>query len=371
MALNGKYISFQSIVERVYRKAGYQTVDWAEAIEIIGDTIKVIGSLPAYKNVTTNGTDANPVEVADYRAALPSDLMVLEAVRKVNLLEDADGNLSISSFSPMYENTDLYYKSPRDIWTDSVNAGTYDYTEFKQVNHVTLTGTSGTATIGGPLTKTVTFATSLSQTAANFVAANAAAYLAEGITLTADDEVLEFKATVCGFEFDTVTIANASGDLSGTVTTADSSPVQVYNIEYTYSDEYSYQFKIDNDYIITNFEEGYLELSYKAFVTDDHGFPKIPDDQRFINAITWSIIEQLDYKKWRVGEIADKVYAKSEREKLWYIGSARSKADIPSPQKMESLKNMFLRTITKTNEYTNYFKYSNIPELRYNWNKRI
>ena len=35
MALNGNFISFQSVVESVYRRAGYQTIDWAEAIEVI------------------------------------------------------------------------------------------------------------------------------------------------------------------------------------------------------------------------------------------------------------------------------------------------------------------------------------------------
>ena len=53
MALNGNFVSFQSIVEGVYRRAGYQTVDWAEAIEVIGETIRLIGVLQEYKDVTT------------------------------------------------------------------------------------------------------------------------------------------------------------------------------------------------------------------------------------------------------------------------------------------------------------------------------
>jgi len=45
MALNGNFVSFQSIVESVYRRAGYQTIDWAEAIEVIAETIRLIGVL--------------------------------------------------------------------------------------------------------------------------------------------------------------------------------------------------------------------------------------------------------------------------------------------------------------------------------------
>lgn len=365
MALNSNYISFLPLVEAVYRRAGYQSVDWAEAIEIIGETIRLIGALPAYRNVTTNGDSTNPLEVTDFRAQIPTDFVILEAIRKVNIEEDSDGALTISSFSPMIESTDLFYKSIRNNWDSTIGAGTYDYNEFKQVNIVTLSGTSGTATIGGPLSKTATFSISLTTTASNFVTTYAADYLTNNIVITSDGATITFKATDPNVEFSEVTVTNASGDLTGTVSTqTDVEQVIVQSPVYKRPSEYVYQYKLDNGYIITNFETGYIELSYKAFVVDDHGFPMIPDDQRYMEAIRWSVIENLDYKKWRVAEISDKVYAKSEANRDWYIASARSKADIPSAAKMESLKNMFLRSITKVNSADDYFKYSNIPEQR-------
>lgn len=371
MALNGQFISFEPIIESAYRRAGYQTIDWTQAIEVIGETLGLIGALPAYKNITTNGDNANPLEVADFRVALPTDLVIFQAVRKIELTEDSDGNLSISGFSTMYENTDLYYKSNRAQWNDAITTGTYDYAEFKQRDYILLSGTSGTATITetGGLTKTVTFDTNLETTASNFVTANATAYLAEGIVLTSDGDYIIFTSEESGTDFTSPTITNASGDLDGEVTSEPySEPVIVYGPELKKNYEYQYQYKIDNGYIYTNFETGFLELSYKGFVTDDHGFPMIPDDPKWIEAVRWSIIEFLDYKKWRVAEITDKVYQKSEQEKLFYIAAARSKADIPSLGKMESIKNMFLRSIIHVNEYSNYFKNSNIGERRYTQN---
>lgn len=377
MALNGQYISFQPIVERVYRRAGYQQIDWAEAIEIIGETIRLIGSIGAYKNVTTNGVDANPLEVTDYKVALPTDLISLEAIRKIQLIEEDDGTggttLKIASFVPMYEATDLYYKSPRYQWNDGITSGNYTYEEFKQVNTIALSGSSGTAIISGAgdLTKTLTFDTDLETTASNFVTTNAALYLAEDIVLTSSGDSLIFTSNISGTPFTIPIITNDSGDLDGVVASGTATdPVIVYGQEYVRSYEYVYNYKIDNGYIYTNFETGFLELSYKGFVTDDHGFPKIPDDERYIRAIEWAIIEQLDYKKWRVGEIPDKVYKHSDQQRDWYIASARSKADIPSTAKMESLKNAFLRSITKTDAYSNYFKFSNIPEKRYTHNSK-
>lgn len=88
---------------------------------------------------------------------------------------------------------------------------------------VTLAGTSGTAnvTVGG-VTKLATFATDLTTTAANFVTAWAAAYLAAGIVLTSSTADLIFEASVAGVDFATGSTANVTTDLTGThvVTTA-------------------------------------------------------------------------------------------------------------------------------------------------------
>ena len=89
----------------------------------------------------------------------------------------------------------------------------------KQVDTVTVTGTSGTANIGaaGGLTKLVTFASNLATTCTNFVAAHAAAYLAVGIVVTADDDDLVFTSANAGQEFTHPTITAATGDLDGSV----------------------------------------------------------------------------------------------------------------------------------------------------------
>lgn len=88
---------------------------------------------------------------------------------------------------------------------------------------IELTGSSGTAniTIIGGLTKLVTFAvggtTDLTQTATDFVASHAAAYLAVGITVTASTVFLIFTATI---PFADPVITNATGNQGGTVFTS-------------------------------------------------------------------------------------------------------------------------------------------------------
>lgn len=90
---------------------------------------------------------------------------------------------------------------------------------MSQIDAITLTGESGTAnvTLAGGLTKLVTFGDDLADTADDFVTSHAAAYDAVGIVVTAVEGVLIFTAKVPGTAFVHPAIANATGDLAGTV----------------------------------------------------------------------------------------------------------------------------------------------------------
>jgi len=377
MALNGNFISFQSIIESVYRTAGYQTIDWGQAVEVVGETIRLIGALPAYKDITTNGigSNPNPLEIEDYKTPIPTNMINLKAARRVILTETPNGeggtDLKISRYIPMVEATDTFYQSIREQWDEGIPAGTYNYIAMKQVETITLTGDSGTANItdAGGLTKTATFDTDLETTASNFVEDNEVAYLEQGIVLTSEGEKIVFTVETSGEKFTQPIITNTTGNLSGTVvSTIRNEPVQVFGQEFKINYEAQYQYNINNGYIFTNFEKGFIEIVYTGFVIDEHGFPMIPEDQRYQEAVKWSLIRHLDYKKWRLGEISDKVFQYSDQQRDWYIASARSKASIPSLDKMESIKNMFLRSIPKVTDHDSYFKYTNVEERRYTQN---
>jgi len=83
----------------------------------------------------------------------------------------------------------------------------------------TLTGTNGTAniTVAG-VTKAATFATDLTTTAANFVTAWAADYLAAGVVLTSSGADLIFEAAVAGVPFTFSSTISGTGDLSVIIT---------------------------------------------------------------------------------------------------------------------------------------------------------
>jgi hypothetical protein len=125
--------------------------------------------------------------------------------------------------------------------------GTCNIWMFPREDRITLSGSSGTANITaggttvngvtdsavGPLTKLATWNSTLTQTAADFVTAWAAAYLAIGLVVTAASGVLTFKASdttsakAKGAFFPQAKIANVTTNLAGTVVTADAGRIIV------------------------------------------------------------------------------------------------------------------------------------------------
>lgn len=83
---------------------------------------------------------------------------------------------------------------------------------------ITLSGTSGTATIAGlGAGKTITFLTSLTATASAFAVANLSYYDSLGVIISANYETLVFTEKVEGTGFTDPTITNVTTDLTGSV----------------------------------------------------------------------------------------------------------------------------------------------------------
>lgn len=128
-----------------------------------------------------------------------------------------------------------------------------------------------------------------------------------------------------------------------------------------------YSYRINNNIIYTDFKEGYIDIIYKAFPTDEEGFLMIPDDEKLRTAVKYHLIYKIDYRRWRA--FPDKPSLKallndSETRRDFYVGAARNKAHIPSIDKMEAIKNRMLRSIPKINEHMNGFKSLNTQERR-------
>lgn len=123
-------------------------------------------------------------------------------------------------------------------------------------------------------------------------------------------------------------------------------------------------YNLNNSFIFTSIREGKVEMAYKAFPIDSKGIPMIPDNQRFINAISSFIRYKIDYKLWRKGLIVDKILNDSEQEWSFYSQSSAVQMSLLSVDEMESIKNMWLRSIPRIDEHASSFQGLNIQEQR-------
>ncbi len=127
--------------------------------------------------------------------------------------------------------------------------------------------------------------------------------------------------------------------------------------------EYQLEYKIVPNYIKTNAKEGYLMVSYNAIPTDCDGYPMIPDNESFMDAIFWYINMKLLYIDWRTGTGTKEMYYDAKNTWNFYVKQAYGNALMPaSLDEMESIKNAWVRLLPNMNAGDNFFKYMDQQE---------
>lgn len=116
-------------------------------------------------------------------------------------------------------------------------------------------------------------------------------------------------------------------------------------------------YELNDNFIFTSFKDGAKVLiSYYSFPVDKDGFPLIPDNIKYKQAIQSYVRMKIDYQLWRQNSIERAVYEKSEQEWLWYVGAAGNAARIPSLDQMQSWQNMTLKLIRRLDEHNKYYE---------------
>lgn len=108
--------------------------------------------------------------------------------------------------------------------------------------------------------------------------------------------------------------------------------------------------------ITTGFKQGFLAIQYKAIPLDKEGFPMIPDDQSFLDAMFWKIamhISLRDPNALKNPQLRNFDYCKQQWER--YCRQARAAANMPDVELAEEMANAWLRLIpTKSARNSNY-----------------
>lgn len=159
-----------------------------------------------------------------------------------------------------------------------------------------------------------------------------------------------------------------SGDCCGAGTDASSSDIFTDNFGNQFSPQSSgmlgstaideITFDVNNNFITLSVKTGKVCLAYLAFPTDESGYPMIPDEITYKVACKKYIIQKLRYVDWskdptNSGKRA--LFEYDEKEWLFYVGKATSKAKMPDVHQMENIKNQILRIIPNINEFDSFF----------------
>ena len=117
-----------------------------------------------------------------------------------------------------------------------------------------------------------------------------------------------------------------------------------------------YNFYIADGCLNTSLESGDLCIVYQAVPVDDEGFPLVPDNVYFDKALKAYVTYMLDKIQFRRGLIPEVVFKFSEREWLWYVGSAKGSANMMSTAQMDRIQKIWVRLIPKPHEFSNNFR---------------
>jgi hypothetical protein len=131
-----------------------------------------------------------------------------------------------------------------------------------------------------------------------------------------------------------------------------------------------YTYVISGNYIKTNLRTGYLMVSYQAVPVDSEGYPMIPDDESFEEAIYWYINMKLTYPEWKMGRVRDAVYYDAKSSWNFYRKQAYAQALMPNVDQLESIKNAWLRLVPEIDEHSTFFSHLNDKQIIYNKNNR-
>lgn len=121
-------------------------------------------------------------------------------------------------------------------------------------------------------------------------------------------------------------------------------------------DTWDLTYKLQNNAIYTSLKEGVVEVAYHAIKVDKEGYPMIPENSSFIQALELYIKKKVFTILFDQGKISPAVLQNTQQEYAWYVAQARSDMSIPSISEMESIKNSWCTLLQRTTEFNNGFK---------------
>jgi len=113
-------------------------------------------------------------------------------------------------------------------------------------------------------------------------------------------------------------------------------------------------YTLNPDYLHSSLETGILGISYLALPVDSNGFPQVPDNIHFKEALTWYITRQLLLRGWAhpSPEIG---YSFADREWQYARTKAKNVANMPDIGAYEQFLESWRRLVPESNRRDEFF----------------
>ena len=122
-------------------------------------------------------------------------------------------------------------------------------------------------------------------------------------------------------------------------------------------------YKIQGMVIFTSTQDIAIEIAYRAFETDEEGYPLLPDNTSFLRGLENYIKLQWFTMLFDQGKISQQVLFNTQQEYAWAAGDAMSEFSRLDLDKAETLFNSFQTLLPRNNEHWKGFFTNGSKEL--------
>tara|TARA_R110002074_G_scaffold198877_4_gene366594 strand:- start:27543 stop:28253 length:711 start_codon:yes stop_codon:yes gene_type:complete len=137
---------------------------------------------------------------------------------------------------------------------------------------------------------------------------------------------------------------------------------EFFNVSESLPNRKDYTYSVNSKYINVNFDEGDINIIYKAIATDEECYPLVLDNETLLRCVE-------SYIKWKWFDIlndmdlvSDKKLNKAEVDYCFNVAQADANMKLPSTDEMETLTNTIVQLIPSRTEFSRRFEFLGAQE---------
>lgn len=121
------------------------------------------------------------------------------------------------------------------------------------------------------------------------------------------------------------------------------------------SESHDLTYKLQGQIIYTSLKEGTIEIAYEAIPVDCDGYPQVPDNSSFRDALELYITKRRYKVLYDTGKIRGDVYSTTCQDYAFAVGQAQTSLIMPSIDEMESITNMWNTLVPRVTQHNTGF----------------